>query len=32
MKTEDLIDMGNASLFNTYNRGEKLFVSVKGSY
>lgn len=30
MKTEDLIDMGNASLFNTYNRGEKLFVSGKG--
>lgn len=32
MKTEDLLAMGNESLFNTYKRDEKLFISGKGAY
>ena len=32
MTTEDLIELGNSALFNTYNRGDKLFVSGKGVY
>lgn len=32
MTTEDLIELGNAALFNTYNRGDKIFVSGKGAY
>ena len=32
MKTEDLIELGNSALFNTYSRGDKLFVSGKGVY
>jgi Ornithine/acetylornithine aminotransferase len=32
MKTEDLIELGNSALFNTYNRGDKIFVSGKGTY
>lgn len=30
MTTEDLIELGNSALFNTYNRGDKLFISGKG--
>lgn len=32
MKTEDLIELGNSALFNTYNRGDKVLVSGKGTY
>ena len=32
MKTEDLIELGNSALFNTYNRGDKILVSGKGTY
>lgn len=32
MTTEDLIELGNSALFNTYSRGDKLFVSGKGVY
>ena len=32
MKTEDLIELGNSALFNTYNRGDKVLVSGKGAY
>ena len=32
MKTEDLIELGNSALFNTYNRGDKVLVSGKGIY
>lgn len=32
MKTEDLIELGNSALFNTYKRGDKVLVSGKGTY
>ena len=32
MKTEDLIELGNSALFNTYHRGDKIFISGKGTY
>lgn len=32
MKTEDLIELGNSALFNTYNRDDKILVSGKGTY
>lgn len=32
MNTTDLIKLGNKTLFNTYNRGDKIFVSGKGVY
>lgn len=32
MKTENLIELGNSALFNTYNRGDKVLVSGKGAY
>src|SRR5690625_4170716 len=32
MNSGDLIKLGNSSLFNTYNRGDKILVSGKGVY